>query len=63
MGISGKFRKAAGRTVAGGEDAPNLAGSMGSARRIAALPCGRWGKWVVLAFWVAVFAVAGPLSA
>jgi RND superfamily putative drug exporter len=29
---------------------------------MAALPAGRWGKWVVLAFWVAVFAVAGPLA-
>jgi putative drug exporter of the RND superfamily len=35
---------------------------MSGARRIAALPCGRWSKWVVLAFWVAVFAVAGPLA-
>ncbi|MDF2743654.1 MAG: rane protein, partial [Actinomycetia bacterium] len=62
MGISGNFRKAAGRTAAGGEDAPNLAGSMGAARRIAALPCGRWTKWVVLAFWIVVVAVAGPLA-
>jgi RND superfamily putative drug exporter len=29
---------------------------------MAALPAGRWGKWVVLAFWVGVFAVAGPLA-
>src|SRR4029453_11135438 len=35
---------------------------MSGARRIAALPCGRWTKWVVLAFWIAVFAVAGPLA-
>jgi putative drug exporter of the RND superfamily len=35
---------------------------MGWARRIAGIPCGRWSKWVVLAFWVAVFAVAGPLA-
>jgi RND superfamily putative drug exporter len=35
---------------------------MSAARRIAALPGGRWSKWVVLAFWVAVFAVAGPLA-
>src|SRR5215211_7466529 len=62
MGISGNFRKAAGRTAAGGEDAPNLDASMSRARRMAALPAGRWGKWVVLAFWVAVFAVAGPLA-
>jgi putative drug exporter of the RND superfamily len=35
---------------------------MSGARRIAALPCGRWSKWVVLGFWVVVFAVAGPLA-
>jgi putative drug exporter of the RND superfamily len=35
---------------------------MSAARRIAALPGGRWTKWVVLAFWIAVFAVAGPLA-
>src|SRR5215207_3768992 len=35
---------------------------MSWARRIAALPCGRWTKWVVLGFWVVVFAVAGPLA-
>jgi putative drug exporter of the RND superfamily len=26
------------------------------------LPAGRWTKWVVLGFWVVVFAVAGPLA-
>src|SRR6266540_1165482 len=31
-------------------------------RRIAGLPCGRWTKWVVLAFWIAVIAAAGPLA-
>jgi RND superfamily putative drug exporter len=31
--------------------------------RMAAFVCGRWTKWVVLIFWIAVFAVAGPLSA
>jgi putative drug exporter of the RND superfamily len=31
-------------------------------RRIAGLPGGRRTKWVVLAFWVAVVAVAGPLA-
>jgi putative drug exporter of the RND superfamily len=36
---------------------------MSGVRRIAGLPCGRWSKWVVLGFWIAVFAVAGPLSA
>jgi putative drug exporter of the RND superfamily len=38
-------------------------GVMSGARRIAALPCGRWSKWVVLGFWIVVFALAGPLSA
>ena len=38
-------------------------GVMSGVRRIAALPCGRWSKWVVLGFWIVVFAVAGPLSA
>jgi putative drug exporter of the RND superfamily len=45
-----------------GEDAPNLEDRTGAARRIAGLPAGRWTKWVVLVFWVAVFAVAGPLA-
>jgi putative drug exporter of the RND superfamily len=31
-------------------------------RRIAGLVCGRWTKWAVLALWIAVVAVAGPLS-
>jgi hypothetical protein len=62
MGISSNFRKAARRTVAGGGDAPNPAGSLSWARRTAALPCGRWTKWLVLAFWVVVFVVAGPLA-
>src|SRR5262245_11489271 len=62
MGISGKFRKAARRTAAGGEEAPNREGRMGAARRIAGLPAGRRTKWVVLGFWVVVFAVAGPLA-
>jgi len=35
---------------------------MNRAQRLAALPCGRWSKWVVLVFWVAVLAVAGPLA-
>src|SRR5215204_1029683 len=39
-----------------------VGGVMSAARRIVALPCGRWTKWVVLGFWVAVFAVAGPLA-
>ena len=35
---------------------------MSGARRIAGLPAGRWTKWVVLLFWVAVAFVAGPLA-
>src|SRR6266545_2445869 len=35
---------------------------MGGARRIASFPCGRWSKWAVLVFWIAVFVVAGPLA-
>jgi putative drug exporter of the RND superfamily len=62
MGISGNFRKAARRTAAGGEDTPNLEGSMGAARRIAGLPAGRRTKWLVLVFWIVVFGVAGPLA-
>src|SRR5215217_3549314 len=35
---------------------------MSGVRRIVGLPGGRRTKWVVLGFWVAVFAVAGPLA-
>ncbi len=35
---------------------------MSRARRLAALPSGRWSKWAVLVFWIAVFAVAQPLA-
>src|SRR5829696_5585061 len=31
-------------------------------RRIAGLVSGRWSKWVVLVFWIGLFAVAGPLA-
>jgi RND superfamily putative drug exporter len=31
-------------------------------RSIARIPCGRWTKWAVLAAWVVVFIVAGPLA-
>ena len=31
-------------------------------RGIAGLVCGRWSKWAVLALWIAVVAVAGPLA-
>src|ERR671922_982780 len=37
-------------------------GVMGAARRLASIPAGRWSKWGVLVFWVAVFAAAGPLA-
>src|SRR5215218_10327315 len=35
---------------------------MSGVRRIVSLPSGRWGKWVVLGFWIAVFPVAWPLA-
>ena len=35
---------------------------MSGMRRIAGLPSGRRTKWVVLLFWIVVFAVAGPLA-
>src|SRR4030095_854568 len=62
MGIFGKSPKTARRTVAG-DGPPDLEGRRSAARRIASLPAGRWTKWLVLGFWVAVVAVAGPLSA
>ncbi len=35
---------------------------MSRLRKIAEIPAGSWTKWVVLGFWVVVFAVAFPLS-
>jgi putative drug exporter of the RND superfamily len=35
---------------------------MGAVRRLAGIPAGRRTKWLVLVFWVAVFAVAGQLA-
>ena len=35
---------------------------MGGAGKIVRIPCGRWSKWAVLVFWIAVFALAGPLA-
>ena len=35
---------------------------MSRTQRIAALVCGRWSKWAVLAFWIAVLVVAQPLA-
>src|SRR5215208_3563607 len=35
---------------------------MSGVRRIVSLPSGRWSKWLVLVFWIAVFAIAGPLA-
>ncbi|MBM2620032.1 MMPL family transporter [Actinoplanes sp. LDG1-06] len=29
---------------------------------VARLVCGRWSKWIVLAFWIGVLALAGPLA-
>ncbi len=40
----------------------NWGNDQASTRRIAGLPCGRWSKWAVLALWIAVVAVAGPLA-
>src|SRR4029453_18724360 len=45
-----------------GCDGDGFGGVLSWARRIAGLPCGRWSKWGVLVFWIAVFAVAGPLA-
>src|SRR5215216_3899157 len=39
-----------------------VGGVMSGVRRIVSLPSGRRTKWVVLGFWVVVFAVAGPLA-
>jgi putative drug exporter of the RND superfamily len=62
MGTSGRFRKAAGRTGAGGGDPPDRGGGRGAVRRLAGIPAGRRSKWLVLAFWVVVVAAAGPLA-
>ncbi|WP_370152295.1 MMPL family transporter [Streptacidiphilus sp. EB129] len=35
---------------------------MSPARRLAALPCGRRGKWVVLAVWIVLLLALGPLA-
>jgi RND superfamily putative drug exporter len=35
---------------------------MGGARRLVSIPSGRWTKWAVLAFWVAVFFFAGQYA-
>jgi len=35
---------------------------MKAAQRIASLPCGRWTKWLVLAFWLALLVVSWPLA-
>ena len=35
---------------------------MSRASRIASIPCGRWTKWLVVAFWILVVALAGPLA-
>ena len=35
---------------------------MSNARAIVSFPSGRRGKWVVLALWIVILAVAGPLA-
>src|SRR6266545_365736 len=45
-----------------GDGVASPGGVMSGARRIAGLPAGRWTKWVVLLFWVAVAFVARPLA-
>jgi putative drug exporter of the RND superfamily len=35
---------------------------MSAGQRLARIPCGRWSKWGILAFWLVVVAVAGPLA-
>src|SRR5262245_58276255 len=62
MGMFGDSPKAGEGTTAGADGTLDLEGSAGAARRIAGLPCGRWTKWAVLACWVAVVVVAGPLA-
>ncbi|HEY7486076.1 MAG TPA: MMPL family transporter [Streptosporangiaceae bacterium] len=33
-----------------------------NANRVARLPCGHWSKWIVLALWVVIVVIAGPLA-
>ena len=40
----------------------DFGGVMDRTRRIAGLPCGRWSKWLVFAFWAVVLIAAGPLA-
>ncbi|TYB37995.1 MMPL family transporter [Actinomadura chibensis] len=35
---------------------------MSRAYRFASLPCGRWGKWVVLVLWIVVLGISVPLA-
>lgn len=35
---------------------------MSRTRALAGIPCGRWSKWAVLAFWIVVVALASPLA-
>jgi len=35
---------------------------MGATQKLAAFPCGRWTKWLVLVFWLLVVALAQPLA-
>ena len=51
----------AARDAAPAQD-PGTSTAPGSSARLAAWPCGRRTKYVVLAFWILVIAVTGPLS-
>jgi len=62
MSIFGNSQKTTTRPVANGESGLTFAGRMGATRKFAGLPCGHWSKWGILAFWIVVVAVAGPLA-
>src|SRR5262249_5269874 len=50
-------------TVAGNRPARRTRGGpVSTLRKIAEIPAGSWTKWLVVGFWVAVLAVATPLS-
>jgi RND superfamily putative drug exporter len=62
MSVFGNSQKTTTRPVASGESGLTFARRMGATRKFAGIPCGRWSKWGILAFWVVVVAVAGPLA-
>src|SRR5690348_59103 len=46
-----------------GSARPNQAGGpMRAAQVLARMVCGRWTKWVVLAVWMVILVIAGPLA-